>query len=160
MQPAGTYRRRGWRLWWLSALALILAVGCGPGHDDGPECEDDGDCPALEVCNRALPGTLCAPPGEQGDLCEEHEDCAPDLRCYGEFQYRHDAVCDAPGIYGYPCQQSHNCAQGFKCSLGASPHCISEKDEGQFCTADYQCDEGMLCIAGLCEPDTDVQESD
>lgn len=155
MRTAGIGCRGG-----VSAALVIAFVafvwGCGHDGDDGPECDQDQDCPALEVCNQGSGGGRCLLPGLQGGPCAEHEDCAADLRCYAEFQYHAEEACQAPGIYGYPCQQDHNCAQGFKCSLGASTHCITEKDPGEFCTSDQQCSDGMVCIAGTCTAEADV----
>ena len=143
-----------------SFVALLLAALAASCHDGGgPECSADMDCGDDEICNKAYDDARCLPPGTTGERCVDHDDCSLELRCYGEYQYHHEDQCLPPGVYGYPCQQDHNCAAGFRCSDGATKHCITEKDDGDFCTSDTQCVGGLSCIAGHCD-ESDVVSGD
>lgn len=53
--------------WPAILVCLVELPGCG--------------CPDGEVYNDAVTG--CAPPGAEGDVCEEDEDCAQGLTCWG-----------------------------------------------------------------------------
>ncbi len=156
MSKPSTPRPSPWLLMFM-VFALSGLIGCH--EDSGPECTADLDCEDGEICNKAYKNARCLPPGPTGERCDEHQDCANELRCYGEYNYHHEDQCLPPGVYGYPCQQDHNCATGFRCSSGASKHCITEKDDGDFCTSDTQCLGGLSCIAGHCD-ESDVVTGD
>ncbi len=103
----------------------------------GVACEQSTDCPGLKVC--------------ESGLCRNRLICTSDLSCAGEercmlnpFGSRGpDRACAIPEnrSVGEPCRLSTECASGVCSDLGEGV-CL------QACTANEECDEGLVCSGG------------
>jgi MYXO-CTERM domain-containing protein len=103
---------------WIGLCALFGISGCGSVDDHG----DPATCYARSEC-------------EAGEYCT--------------FAYEAEADGDSPGhclpllSADEPCEDGQ-CAEGLVCGREAG-HCLEIADEGEACTADDVCADGLVC---------------
>lgn len=125
---------------------------CWQSHPDGATaCTADDQCANTELCFSGY----CYP------ACEADSDCSDNLKCLDS------------GHTGDSCAVSDDCPAGWTCETG---HCLAKTcrvygycrqcdHDGQCqtgicdngwcranCSADSECDAGLLCTGGVCRP--------
>lgn len=130
------------------------------GQVEGELCDvthGDVDCaPGLRCGTVASPFGVCFKPHGEGEACLSANDCAPGLRCdsamgactkglaEGEKCAFADPAHPVPGTEVTPC------AYGLTCDT-VTLRCTDERCAGgTTCAYDFECPEGLLCVAGRC----------
>lgn len=125
-------------------------------RDVGDECgapttpPDDAFCGAGLACHLDEYGygtCRLEGPGEDGALCDAHDDCAGGHRC--EL-----GVCRSEGELGETCDFDRRCGPGLHCSYSTET-CVAPGPLGQGadCTDDESCGANLVCSVetGRCE---------
>lgn len=117
---------------------------CGGGSctarpEEGAECASLGDGEAGSACRLGLlcvGGRCRRAPIEEGDACDEDEQCAPTLRCRGGRCGRtadEGEACDAR----VPCRGANECRNGT-CAPG-TPEACTEPGQPEVCGVESLC---------------------
>ena len=131
-----------------------MAGGAMPGGASMPDCVEDEDCAAGEVC---ADGTCGPPPPEcqadgdcgEGEVCADGQCVIPEPECVadqdcGAGRVCVDGACEAApmpcGDMG-PCDADEICVQG-RCEPRVDPECREDAD----------CGGGEICDGGQCVP--------
>jgi hypothetical protein len=139
-----------------ACVAGVCQGGAGSPCVVGGECLSTV-CDPTQRCGIGGPGTACAAPadcvsatctagvcapGGPGTPCTTGNDCAAGTCAL-------DGTCGpgAAGGTGHPCQANTECLSNA-CTAGV----CAPGGQGSPCTMDPDCQEGLTCIAGACEP--------
>jgi len=152
---------------------LCRAGGCGGGSyclPAGSPCSSDASCPGESVCG---PDGFCVS-GDPTVSCRGSWDCPAGFACEPRDGSTSDpracldgADCDCVdrrlpcrlGMDGDGVEVGSGCPVGYVCQRrgeAGRPWCVRRA----FCNAEVPCDDGEVCLAGLCVPDSGQCTSD
>lgn len=144
----------------LTKIGLILAAGLLIACDAGDEpTTSTPDIAVDETARRANGGKAdFIPKGSCEDACGKKTkkgNCYCDEVCekYGDCCLDKVEICDAGG-----CTSDDECAAGEYCAqvqcitTPCPALCTPQQEEGTPCNLNVQCQEGLLCLDGVCAP--------
>ena len=114
---------------------------CKPVGQEPDECDMNNDCAPGLYCASWWDGDDKCHDGSDGDICQEDQNCQVNLVCNDYFE-----KCKPAGLEGDYCYYNNDCTDGFYCAnfyLGDDK--CHDGDDGDPCNVDAVCQWGLVC---------------